>query len=59
MTNEDSSKTTAEMANFWYHSMVQSVKKGAKVEEILEILGPTFSQSGIEEKNNRKSRCND
>ncbi|KAL6003506.1 Histidine biosynthesis bifunctional protein hisIE, chloroplastic [Asimina triloba] len=53
--NEDKSRTASEMADLVYHAMVLLAVKDVKVEDVLEVLRKRFSQSGIDEKNNRKS----
>lgn len=53
--NEDKSRTASEMADVLYHAMVLLAVKNVKIEEVLEILRARFGQSGIEEKNSRKS----
>lgn len=52
--NEDKARTTSEMADVLYHAMVLLAKRGVKIEDVLQILRLRFSQSGIEEKKNRK-----
>ncbi|KAL5980452.1 Histidine biosynthesis bifunctional protein hisIE, chloroplastic [Asimina triloba] len=53
--NEDKSQTASEMADLVYHAMVLLAIIEAKVEDVLEVLRKRFSQSGIEEKESRKS----
>ncbi|XP_070674395.1 histidine biosynthesis bifunctional protein hisIE, chloroplastic isoform X2 [Malus domestica] len=53
--NEDRLRAALEMADVLYHGMALLARKGVKMEEVLEILRRRFSQSGIEEKRNRKS----
>ncbi|KAJ4975927.1 hypothetical protein NE237_001033 [Protea cynaroides] len=53
--NEDRSRSAAEMADVLYHAMVLLSAKDVRIEEVLELLRHRFSQSGIEEKNRRKS----
>ncbi|KAL0705857.1 hypothetical protein Bca4012_072282 [Brassica carinata] len=50
---EDASRTASEMADVLYHSMVLMSKRDVKFEDVLEVLRKHFSQSGIEEKQNR------
>ncbi|XP_010538347.1 PREDICTED: histidine biosynthesis bifunctional protein hisIE, chloroplastic [Tarenaya hassleriana] len=50
---EENSRTASEMADVLYHSMVLLSKRDVKFEDVLEVLRKRFSQSGIEEKNNR------
>ncbi|CDY22570.1 BnaC05g24080D [Brassica napus] len=50
---EDASRTASEMADVLYHSMVLMSKRDVKFEDVLEVLRKRFSQSGIEEKQNR------
>lgn len=50
---EDSSRTASEMADLIYHAMVLLRRKNVKIENVLEVLGQRFSQSGIEEKQSR------
>ncbi|KAL0695923.1 hypothetical protein Bca4012_063103 [Brassica carinata] len=50
---EDVSRTASEMADVLYHSMVLLSKRDVKFEDVLEVLRKRFSQSGIEEKQNR------
>uniref|UniRef100_A0A1J3D540 Histidine biosynthesis bifunctional protein hisIE, chloroplastic n=1 Tax=Noccaea caerulescens TaxID=107243 RepID=A0A1J3D540_NOCCA len=51
--NEEASRTPSEMADLLYHSMVLLSKRDAKFEDVLEVLRKRFSQSGIQEKQNR------
>ncbi|XP_027111084.1 histidine biosynthesis bifunctional protein hisIE, chloroplastic isoform X2 [Coffea eugenioides] len=53
--NEEKTRTASEMADVLYHAMVLLAKRGVKVEDVLQILRVRFSQSGIEEKKNRKA----
>lgn len=53
--NEDKSRTASEMADVLYHAMVLLAVKNVRMEEVLDILRARFGQSGIEEKNSRKS----
>ncbi|CDP00032.1 unnamed protein product [Coffea canephora] len=53
--NEEKSRTASEMADVLYHAMVLLAKRGVKIEDVLQILRVRFSQSGIEEKKNRKA----
>ncbi|XP_065009769.1 histidine biosynthesis bifunctional protein hisIE, chloroplastic-like [Musa acuminata AAA Group] len=55
LENEDKTRAASEMADLLYHAMVLLKLKDVKMEEVLEILRKRFSQSGIEEKNSRKS----
>ncbi|KAB2614819.1 histidine biosynthesis bifunctional protein hisIE [Pyrus ussuriensis x Pyrus communis] len=55
--NEDRLRAASEMADVLYHGMALLARKGVKMEEVLEILRRRFSQSGIEEKRNRKSQA--
>ncbi|RXI04530.1 hypothetical protein DVH24_038804 [Malus domestica] len=55
--NEDRLCAASEMAYVLYHGMALLGSKGVKMEEVLEILRHRFSQSGIEEKRNRKSQA--
>ena len=50
---EDASRTASEMADVLYHSMVLLSKRDVKFEDVLEVLRKRFSQSGIDEKQNR------
>ncbi|CAL5413691.1 unnamed protein product [Camellia sinensis] len=52
--SEDKSRTASEMADVLYHAMVLLALRGVKMEEVLQVLGPRFSQSGIEEKKSRR-----
>ncbi|KAL3613118.1 Histidine biosynthesis bifunctional protein hisIE, chloroplastic [Castilleja foliolosa] len=54
--NEDKSCTASEMADVLYHGMVLLARKGVKVEDVLQVLRLRFAQSGVEEKNSRKSK---
>ncbi|KAE8717338.1 Detected protein of unknown function [Hibiscus syriacus] len=47
-----SSRTASEMADVMYHAMVLLRRKDVKIENV-QFLGQRFSQSGIEEKQNR------
>ncbi|CAE5958981.1 unnamed protein product [Arabidopsis arenosa] len=51
--NEEVSRTPSEMADVLYHAMVLLSKRNVKMEDVLEVLRKRFSQSGIEEKQNR------
>ncbi|XP_027104537.1 histidine biosynthesis bifunctional protein hisIE, chloroplastic-like isoform X1 [Coffea arabica] len=53
--NEEKTRTASEMADVLYHAMVLLAKRGVKIEDVLQILRVRFSQSGIEEKKNRKA----
>lgn len=55
LENEDKTRAASEMADLLYHAMVLLKLKDVKMEEVLELLRKRFSQSGIEEKNSRKS----
>jgi phosphoribosyl-AMP cyclohydrolase / phosphoribosyl-ATP pyrophosphohydrolase len=44
------------MADLLYHSMVLLKLKDVSMEEVLEVLRIRFSQSGVEEKNNREKK---
>ncbi|XP_059669907.1 histidine biosynthesis bifunctional protein hisIE, chloroplastic isoform X1 [Cornus florida] len=55
--NEDKSRTASEMADMLYHAMVLLVLRGVEAEEVLQVLRHRFSQTGIEEKRNRKSNA--
>ncbi|XP_071711842.1 histidine biosynthesis bifunctional protein hisIE, chloroplastic-like [Rutidosis leptorrhynchoides] len=54
--NEDESRTVSEMADVLYHEMVLLIRRGLKFEDVLEVLRCRFTQSGVEEKNNRKAK---
>eukprot|EP00268_Persea_americana_P041711 TRINITY_DN41666_c0_g1_i2.p1 TRINITY_DN41666_c0_g1~~TRINITY_DN41666_c0_g1_i2.p1 ORF type:complete len:295 (-),score=59.88 TRINITY_DN41666_c0_g1_i2:334-1218(-) len=53
--NEERSRTASEMADVLYHALVLLRVRDVKLEEVVEVLRKRFSQSGIEEKKNRKS----
>ncbi|XP_076902636.1 histidine biosynthesis bifunctional protein hisIE, chloroplastic-like [Bidens hawaiensis] len=53
---EDESRTLSEMADVLYHEMVLLIRRGLKFEDVLEVLRHRFTQSGVEEKNSRKSK---
>ncbi|KAF5181530.1 Histidine biosynthesis bifunctional protein hisie protein [Thalictrum thalictroides] len=53
--NEDQYRTAAEAADLIFHSMVLLKNKDVKLEDVFQVLRQRFSQSGIEEKNSRKS----
>ncbi|KAF3444010.1 hypothetical protein FNV43_RR13700 [Rhamnella rubrinervis] len=53
--DEDKPQAAAEMADVLYHAMVLLALKDVKMEDVLQVLRHRFSQSGIEEKNNRVS----
>ncbi|KAL1204939.1 Histidine biosynthesis bifunctional protein hisIE [Cardamine amara subsp. amara] len=50
---EEVPRTASEMADVLYHSMVLLSKRDVKMKDVLEVLRKRFSQSGIEEKQNR------
>ncbi|THG00919.1 hypothetical protein TEA_001322 [Camellia sinensis var. sinensis] len=52
--SEDKSRTASEMADVLYHAMVLLALRGVKMEKVLQVLRPRFSQSGIEEKKSRR-----
>lgn len=53
--SEGESRTASEMADVLYHSMVLLARQDVKMEDVLEVLRHRFSQSGVEEKKNRKT----
>ena len=56
--NENRTRVASEMADLLYHSMVLLSVRRVKMEEVFEVLRKRFSQSGIEEKDNRNSSGN-
>ncbi|MCO5557024.1 hypothetical protein L7F22_010579 [Adiantum nelumboides] len=54
-SKEGKDRTASEMADVFYHSMVLLAVQDVKLEDVLEVLRKRFSQSGIEEKNNRNN----
>ncbi|KAL6994539.1 Histidine biosynthesis bifunctional protein hisIE, chloroplastic [Sarracenia purpurea var. burkii] len=54
--NEEKSRTASEMADVLYHAMVLLALRGVKAEEVLQVLRERFSQSGVEEKESRRSQ---
>lgn len=54
--NENKSRTASEMADLLYHAMVLLRLKDVNMEDVLQIIRHRFSQSGIEEKQSRKSK---
>ncbi|GMP77704.1 hypothetical protein CsSME_00033885 [Camellia sinensis var. sinensis] len=52
--SEGKSRTASEMADVLYHAMVLLALRGVKMEEVLQVLRPRFSQSGIGEKKSHR-----